>query len=98
MVYGNSFWTCFSHEEITNVGGKGSGELDILSPVDFCKAFNPVCLTFCKRASDTMSGKFTLIGLKPDWHSSRCRYCRTTIRFFSDFLSPEPGLGVGRSY
>lgn len=68
---------------------KEGGEFDVLSPVDFCKAFNPICLTFCKRASDTMSGKFTLIGLKPDWHSSKCRYCRTTVRFFSDFLSPE---------
>ena len=56
----------FNHDEITNLGGKGSGELDIFSPVDFCKAFNLLQFTFHKRISDTVSGNFTLIGLKTD--------------------------------
>lgn len=56
----------FNHDEITKLGCKGSGEIDILSPVDFCKAFNLVCITSRKRISDTVTGKFTLIGLKTD--------------------------------
>jgi len=56
----------FNHEEIANLGDKGSGELDILHPVDFCKAFNLVCITFRRRISDAVSRKFTLIGLKTD--------------------------------
>lgn len=55
-----------NHDEITNLGGKESGDLDTLSPVVFYKIFNLVCIIFHKRISDTVSGKFTLFELKTD--------------------------------